>query len=186
MNSENSPYDIIDTVDPVFEKIAGLNAPPIDARLLINNISSSSQFLNLYYRTTAGTAGDATYRVVNMLGNYWNIASSQTASVLVGLGTQTVEVTKQGNIPLSGNSITLNPWKTISIKASFQTATQLLQVTTTGGVSQFLYKNTLFLDKNTQDTVTFMSTATTDITVWFSYATTASDLPRFGLSIEIN
>lgn len=70
MNSENSPYDIIDAVDPVFEKIAGLNAPPIDARLLINNVSSSRQFLNLYYRTTDGTAGDTTYRVVNMLGNY--------------------------------------------------------------------------------------------------------------------
>lgn len=172
---------------PVFDQIPGLNTTSSDYNLLKNKPTSVGwSFLNLYYRTTSWTAGDATYRVVNMLGNYWDIASSQTASILVGLGTQTTAITKQGNIPILGNSIILSPWKTISIKASFQTATQTLQVTTTGWITQYLYKNTLFLDKNTQDTVTFISTAITDITVWFSYATTASDLPRFGLSVEIN
>lgn len=184
MNSRNKTYTSHNEVswnDPTFEKVAWLNEPALDYKLLKNK--GWMQTFALDVNCSAGATADWMYREVSV-GSNWDIWTSYSQTILTWLGSTTALVTKQYDmVDYMWNVFKLPPWKVMEVTARLPTGTGLIRLDYTWSIRFLLWSTTDMSSTNTHIVFINSNTTTKDITLKF--ATGASDRPTFGIFIRI-
>ena len=173
---------------PNFVDVPWLNILPMDYNLLKNkpNSSSGSQTFAMDIWSTAWSAGDATFRDINLIGSNGDREVSYTQEIVVGLGNTTAKITKQATITPTGNLFTLLPWQVFSISSYFNSSTQTVRMSISGGSIRYIRAGATPLDINSANPeLMFINSGTINSSVKLTYATSASDRPLFGFLIQI-
>lgn len=167
---------------PSFEPIAGLNKWPYDYELLKNK--PKNQYFAMDVWSSSGATGDGTTRDLNLIGLNGDREVTYSQEIIVGLGSTTAKITKQSSIePPNSNTFVVLPGQIVEVSASFNSSTQNLYVSNTGS-KRYLKGTTLTLNSTNPD-VTFINSWTTEMTIKFQFATSASDRPIFWFFFKI-
>lgn len=186
---EEVGYSIIDVKDPqesFQSKQSQLD--PIDYKLLVNkewnwNSSWVSYFAYDVW-SSSGATGDTSFRKVNIIWTNNDRETTYTQEILVWRWNTTAKITRNWNITITNNSITLKSWQIIEIFASFNGAWQNLNIVPTWSSYRYVrWTNRNLTPSN--DNVAFINSGTVDSTITLTFATSASERPIFWILIKI-
>lgn len=169
---------------PVFEEVAWVNAPALDYNLLKNRGNSWVQYYAMDIFSSSWAAGDVTFRVIKLIWTNWDLETTYSQEIITWLGSTTAKITSVYNIatPIS-DTFSVLPWKIFEIYASFNTATQNLQVNTAGSKRYLFGSSTTITSANPN--ITIINTWTTDLSIQLKFATSAAERPIFWFLIKI-
>lgn len=170
---------------PIFEKVGGLNAEPIDYNLLKNKGSSWNSFVCFDFWSSVWATWDWMYRDMVLDGANWDMQVTYNQELIVWRGATTYKLTKRLSwVSISGNDITIPAWRVCRIQTTYNNSTQFIRLSTTGGSIRYIRGNILDLSSTVPE-VTFINASSSDMTMKIQFGTSASDRPIFGIVIDI-
>lgn len=175
------PNTQIDSKEPSFEQVQGINKQWYDARLLRNK---ELVYFAFDVWSSSGATWDATFRVLKLIGNNWDRETSYTQEIITGLGNTTAKITRYGNMYVQRDSFILPAWHILEVFGSFNTATQSVEVRLTGSSYRYVRWSSRTLN-SANDNVAVINSLTDDIVVDLRFYTSASDRPIFWLFFKI-
>ena len=178
---KDSPNTQIDSKEPSFEQVQGINKQWYDARLLRNK---ELVYFAIDIWSSSGATGDGTFRVIKLIGNNGDRETSYTQEIITGLGNTTAKITRAWNMYVQWDSFILPAGHILEVYGSFSTATQNVEVRFTGSSSRYVRWTSRNLT-TTNDNFAVINSWTTDIVVDLRFATSASDRPIFWLFFKI-
>ncbi|HNG96758.1 MAG TPA: hypothetical protein PLW93_00635 [Candidatus Absconditabacterales bacterium] len=178
---KDSPNTQIDSKDPSFEQVQGINKQGYDARLLRNK---ELVYFAFDVWSSSGATGDGTFRVLKLIGNNGDRETSYTQEIITSLGNTTAKITRSGNMFVQGDSFILPSGHVLEAFASIYTATQNVEIRLTGSSFRYVRGTSRNLT-TTNDNFAVINSGATDIIVDLRFATSASDRPIFGLFFKI-
>lgn len=178
---KDSPNTQIDSKEPSFEQVQGINKQWYDARLLRNK---ELVYFAFDVWSSSGATWDATFRVLKLIGNNWDRETQYNEEIITGRGNTTAKITRSGNMFVQWDSFILPSGHVLEAFASIYTATQNIEVRFTGSSSRYVRWTSRNLT-TTNDNFAVINSGTTDIVVDLRFATSASDRPIFWLFFKI-
>lgn len=171
----------LESKEAYFEKVPWINEQSIDDRLLKNKWE---WYFTFDFQGTSGASGDATSRVVSLIGANGNMRVSYTASLLAWLWSITGLLSRTGTLFVQGDSFILPAWKVLEGFWYFSATWQQVEVRLTGSQYRYLRWSTNILT-NTNNNFSVLNTGWADIVVDFRFATSSANIPNFGVLIKI-
>lgn len=182
-------YTEIPTIVPIVDEYSARwqKAPLEDAQIKVwsNRGISGMQYFAFDIRSTAGSAGDATFRDVNLVGFNYDLEKTYNQEIISTLGNTTAFVSKRYTIDTpTWKFIKLLPWKIFEAGTYFGSATQSIKFVMATWSYRFMEWGNLTLS-NANQKVTLMNVGNTDLSVKIQYNTTAAERPSFWVFIKI-
>ena len=186
-SKDNNPHDILPEYNPSFEKVPSFNEQSIDYNRLKNKpTSTGSSFFCMDIWSSSGATGDWTFRDVNLIWVNWDRETSYSQEIIVALGSTTAKITRSSNIEPAWNIFTLKPWQVFSITSYFNSATQTVRMSISGGSTRYIRAGATPLDINSANQeLVFINSGTSNASVKLTFATSASDRPIFWFLVQI-
>lgn len=178
---KDSPNTQIDSKEPSFEQVQGINKQWYDARLLRNK---ELVYFAFDVWSSSGATWDATFRVLKLIGNNGDRETSYTQEIVTWVGNTTAKITRSGNMYVQWDSFILPSWHVLEAFGSFNSWTQVAEVRFTGSSYRYVRWSSRTLN-SANDNVAVINSWTTDIVVDLRFYTSASDRPIFWLFFKI-
>ncbi len=178
---KDSPNTQIDSKEPSFEQVQGINKQWYDARLLRNK---ELVYFAFDVWSSSGATWDGTFRVLKLIGNNWDRETQYTQEIITGLGNTTAKITRSGNMYVQGDSFILPAGHILEVFWRFHTATQSVKIMLTWSSYRYVRWSNITLN-SANDNVAVINSLTNDIVVDLQFYTSASDRPIFWLFFKI-
>lgn len=178
---KDSPNTQIDSKEPSFEQVQGINKQWYDARLLRNK---ELVYFAFDVWSSSGATWDGTFRVLKLIGNNGDRETSYTQEIITSLGNTTAKITRSGNMYVQWDSFILPAGHILEVFGSFNSWTQFAEVRLTGSSFRYVRGSNRTL-QSSNDNFAVINSWTTDIVVDLRFATSASDRPIFWLFFKI-
>lgn len=178
---KDSPNTQIDSKEPSFEQVQGINKQWYDARLLRNK---ELVYFAFDVWSSSGATWDWTARVVKLIWNNWDRETQYTQEIITGLGNTTAKITRSGNMFVQWDSFILPSGHILEAFGSFNSTTQFAEIRLTGSSFRYIRWSNRTL-QTSNDNVAVINSWNTDIIVDIRFSTSASDRPIFWLFFKI-
>lgn len=163
------------------------NAPIEDLQVNVKNNRNISQvqYFAMDVWSSAWATWDGTFRVLKLIWFNWDREKQYSQEIITALGSTTAKITKSYNIDTpKSDTISVPSWKVFEIYASFNSATQNLQVVNTTGSKRYLFWSNTTLTTTNQN-ISMINSGTDNLNIQLKFATSASDRPIFWFLIKI-
>lgn len=139
---------------------------PVDYKQIVNRPPWG--FFAMDIQSSAWVSWDATFRVLKLIGNNGDLQVSYTQEIITSLWNTTAKITKRQTISSDLDTISVQPWQIMEVYASFNSATQNLQISTTWSFRYLFWTNSTLTTTNQQ--VSIINFWTSNLNVQFKFA----------------